>query len=98
MSVIPDDFFLPLGTNTFIMKKFLAALFFLIANSSVLFAASAYHSDDWIIILGPVIVIAIIGTMYLVKTKLKERRENEARRIAEESAGQSFSSEELPKE
>lgn len=63
---------------------FLAALF-LSANIQMLFAATGSRSDDFLVVLVPLLFLAMMWALYEVKAKLKARKEAAANASTEEN-------------
>lgn len=80
------------AVKTSAMKKILIALLFLLANIEITFAATGYRTGDNVVIWGPVLLIAIIWSGYVVGAKLKERKKREAERIMNQHIAENSSS------
>ncbi|MES2620614.1 MAG: hypothetical protein V4615_07170 [Bacteroidota bacterium] len=62
------------------MKQTIALFFMSLAGKNI-FARTGTVSDDQIIIIGPVLLIVIIGVGYWVKAKLRSRRDKKHQEI-----------------
>ena len=55
------------------MKKFLTFLLLIFATTKLIFASTGYRSDDYVIIVVPVVFLAVLWIGNQVVVKLRER-------------------------
>lgn len=55
------------------MKNLLTALLFLLAKTEIASASTGERSDDFLVLVVPIVFLSILGLGYIIRKKLKER-------------------------